>query len=450
MRCQDNNMKFLRNLFLTKRFYQIGFGLVILFCFGFFIPFLFDLTKWLLFGLVGITFFDIWILHRRDQPVKANRIIPKTLSLGYHHEISIRLKNTSSIYLKITVIDELPDELQDRSNKDVVHLVAGSDLAIVYLINPVVKGLYSFHNIICLLSSGLELVMRRISVEASQTVPVYPSIKEMQENEFVTFGSSHMNEGSKRIRRVGQSLEFDHIKNYTEGDDYQKVNWKASSKGSGIMVNYFEDERAQPIYMIIDKSRAMKMAFKRISLLSYSINAVLSMSNIVLKKFDRAGFITFANTTHTFLKAAKNKSHLKKILKSLYKEKEGKSEANFEELYQVIRRRIPNRSLLFLFTNFESKYAMQRVLPILRLLSKRHLLVVILFENTEVIDLVDEPISSVQKVYDQTMAEKYIFDKRSLVRDLKQHGIQAILTKPQDLSAEVIKKYLELKSRVAI
>ncbi len=438
------------NTFLSSRFYIAMLALAGLFCVGFFVPLLFPIVKWLLALLFAIICFDLMLLWNNKLEIKAGRFLPKTLSLGYEHTVIIKLNNDSPYSLYIFCIDEVPIELQQRENGIKMRVSAYEDCKLSYKIRPNSIGLYHYENIICLINSEIGLVSRRIEIEAKESIPVYPSIKEMQENEFIAFGNFQQGEGTKRVRRVGQSTEFDHIKNYVLGDDFQKINWKASSHGNGIMVNHYEDERSQPIYLIIDKGRSMKMAFEELTLMSYAINAVLAMSNVILKKYDRAGLITFANKTNTFLPADKNRGQLKKILRNLYNEVEGKHEANFEELYQVIRKSVPNRSLLFLFTNFESKYAMLRILPVLRLLNQRHLLVVILFENTEVLQLSQEPTISIQNVYDQTMAEKYLFEKRLIVSDLNQHGIQTILTKPKGLTPAVIKKYLDLKSRVAI
>ena len=100
-----------------------------------------------------------------------------------------------------------------------------------------------------------------------------------------------------------------------------------------------------------------------------------------------------------------------------------------------------------LYTNFESMYALERVLPILRKINTLHLLVVVFFENTEINDFAKLKVDTTQDIYYQTIAQKFLNEKSQMVQKLKQYGIQAILTKPQDLSVNSINKYLELKSR---
>jgi len=213
------------------------------------------------------------------------------------------------------------------------------------------------------------------------------------------------------------------------------------------MVNQYEEERAQNIYCIIDKSRSMRMPFNGLSLMDYSINTSLAISNVALQKHDRAGLLTFSDIIGATIQADRRSNQLNKILTALYREKERPLEANFELLYQSTRKLIRGRSLLLLFTNFESTYALDRVLPILRKINTSHLLVVVIFKNTEISDFVKTEAGNIEEIYHNTIARKFIADKKAMVHKLKQYGIQAILTRPENLSINTINKYLELKAR---
>jgi uncharacterized protein (DUF58 family) len=213
------------------------------------------------------------------------------------------------------------------------------------------------------------------------------------------------------------------------------------------MVNQYQDERSQQVYCVIDKSRVMRMPFHELSLIDYAINASLVISNIALQKYDKAGLITFSDKLGSTIKADSKATQLNKILHALYKEKERSLEANYDLLYYASRKLISGRSLLLLFTNFESNYALERALPVLRRMNRMHLLVVIFFENTEIRDFAQQKANSLEDIYHQTIAEKFLSEKAQMVHKLRQYGIQSILTPPEDLSVNTVNKYLELKSR---
>jgi uncharacterized protein (DUF58 family) len=157
--------------------------------------------------------------------------------------------------------------------------------------------------------------------------------------------------------------------------------------------------------------------------------------------------MTFSDIIGSSIKADRKANQLNTILQALYREKERNLEANYELLYSAVRNLISGRSLIFLFTNFESMYALERVLPLLRRINTQHLLVVVFFENTEIREFAEKESFTVEQIYHQTVARKAVFEKEQIVSKLKQYGIQAILTKPEDLSMNAVNKYLELKSR---
>ena len=278
-------------------------------------------------------------------------------------------------------------------------------------------------------------------------VPVYPSIIQMRKYELKTFARVANEYGVKKVRRIGHSYEFEHIKQYVRGDDYRSINWKATGRRTQLMVNMYEDEKSQQVYCIIDKSRVMHMPFNGLSLFDYAVNATLVISNIVLRKLDKVGLITFAETPKALVKADRSRQQLKKILETLYREKEGNGEANYESMYLSVRKFVNGRSLMFFYTNFESTYALQRALPQLRKLNDQHLLVVVFFENTEITANTSAQVETVEDIYRQVTAEHFILTKVQLVQQLKQFGIITILTRPENLTVASINKYLELKSR---
>ena len=253
--------------------------------------------------------------------------------------------------------------------------------------------------------------------------------------------------GIKKIRRIGQNMEFELIKEYVSGDDFRTINWKATARKNHLMVNHFQDERSQQVYSLIDKGRVMQMPFNGLSLLDYAINASLVISNIAIKKSDKAGLVTFQNRIGSMVVASKQSKQMANIMEVLYNQKTAYRESDFFSLYSHIRRKITQRSLLLLFTNFESIYGLQRQLPYLKSLNSQHLLVVIFFENTEMKSLLTQPAGNLREVYYKAIAEKFSYDKKLIVKELLSHGIQAVLTTPEDLTVNTINKYLELKAR---
>ena len=121
----------------------------------------------------------------------------------------------------------------------------------------------------------LQLVKRRYIFPARQVVKVYPSYVQMRRYQLLAVSNRLQEAGVKRIRKIGHSMEFEQIKEYVRGDDYRTINWKATARKDGLMVNNYTDERSQQIYCLINKGRVMKMPFEGMTLLDHAINASL-------------------------------------------------------------------------------------------------------------------------------------------------------------------------------
>jgi uncharacterized protein (DUF58 family) len=191
----------------------------------------------------------------------------------------------------------------------------------------------------------------------------------------------------------------------------------------------------------------MKMPFNGLSLLDYSINSTLAFSNIALKKKDKVGMITFAENIKNHLPASSRKVHLNTILEVLYNINTRFLDSDFGTLYNQIKRKVTQRSLLLMYTNFEHISALERQLGYLKALSRKHILVVIFFKNTELDDLLETPAEDLAAVYHKTIAQKSDYDKKVMAATLEKYGIQTILTTPDDLTVNTINKYLEIKAR---
>jgi uncharacterized protein (DUF58 family) len=440
-------MKIIRDLFLNNRLFWLSGCIVMIFIItfvsggGYFIP------QILFFIFLAVQLTDLILLFRVKRGLSGIRISADKLSNGDENEISIYLDNLYTFKTELRVFDEIPHQFQRRDLEFNLPLDAGESKVIKYNLRPVKRGEYSFGAVNVLLSSPLKLFSRRFRFSADKLVPVYPSYIQMRKYELMAISHRLTDTGIKKIRRIGQNQEFEMIKEYVAGDDFRTVNWKATARKSRLMVNQYQDERSQQVYSLIDKGRVMQMPFNGMSLLDYAINATLVISNIAIKKSDKAGLITFQDRIGSMLPAARLNNQMAAIQKVLYNQKTAFLESDFSVLYAQIRRSISQRSLLLLFTNFESIHSLHRQLPYLINLARTHLLVVIFFENTELKEVIEQPAENLKGIYYKAVAERFSYEKKLIVKELQRHGIQSILTPPEKLTLNTINKYLELKAR---
>lgn len=441
---------FIQSLYFSKRVYWLVATIVLLFITSYIFHFLFLPAQLLLLISCALIIAETLLLYRKRKLLEAERIVADKLSNGDDNLIRVNLSNLFPFRIAVQVIDEVPHQFQRRDLLFKTEINAGKSKEISYTLRPNKRGAYRFGKLNVYVSIAFHLVERRFTFPLDFETAVYPSIIQMKKYELMAISNRLTDYGIKKIRKIGTNSEFDQIKDYVQGDDVRVVNWKATARRNKLMVNQFMDERSQAVYAVIDMGRLMKMPFKELSLLDYAINSSLVIANIALQKYDKAGLLTFSHKLNTFLVAQRKSHQLQNILESLYNQQTDFKESNFALLNVVARRKINQRSLLLIYTNFESVSSMRRQLPYLKSLAKQHLVVTIFFKNTEVETLINEKAENLQEVYISSIAEKYEFEKKLIAKELNLNGIHTVLTAPEDLSIEVINKYLALKARGSI
>ncbi|WHF50381.1 DUF58 domain-containing protein [Chryseobacterium gotjawalense] len=437
----------MKNLYLNNRLFYALFAVGITYVLAFFFPVLMWVAHGILVLILIVFIVDYMLLFNQKNAVQAQRILPEKLSNGDQNSIKVDLKNNYPFTIKTKVIDEIPFQFQKRDFNIERIIKPNKNILFEYLLEPKERGEYNFGNLNVFVESPLGLVSRRFTYQKDAVLPSYPSFIHLRKYELMALQNEFLLGGIKKIRKLGHTMEFEQIKEYVPGDDVRTINWKATSKRNQLMVNQFQDEKSQRIFMLIDNGRTMQMPFNGLSLLDYSINATMALSHIILKKNDRAGMMTFSKKTEHKVAADNKSGQLKKISEALYNIQTNFFESDFSRLYQDVKYTVGQRSLILLFTNFETLDAVNRQMKYLRGIAKNHLLVIVFFKNAELQSLINTNPENIQEVYDEIIAEKFEYEKKLIIQELRKYGIYTVYTLPENLNIEVINKYLEIKAR---
>lgn len=440
-------MRFIKSLYLDNRFF-ITLTICVL---SFILCFVFDHFYFFALIFLGVFAFlfllDIMSAYRQQDGIEAMRTCPDRLSNGDINPLSISVRNNYPYKVALTIVEEVPFQFQKRDLIFKTSISSNKEDHFYYDLRPTQRGVYSFGSLNVYVRGIFGFINRRYIFDEGKYVAVYPSFIEMHKYELLAASHRLTEYGVKKIRRLGHATEFDHIKHYVVGDDPRTINYKATARLNQIMVNSYQEEKSQPVYCIIDKGRTMKMPFEGMTLLDYAINSSLMVASTSLGKGDRTGLITFSRNIDSLLPAERQGTQRNKILETLYSQETDFKESDYERLYVTVRRKITQRSLIMLYTNFETVNGMRRQLKYLSRLAKDHLVLVSFFLNTEFHQVLETAPQDMDQMFKKAIAEKLSNDKYLIVKELNRHGIHTILTKPENLTIDSINKYLEFKAR---
>ena len=433
-------------MYLAHRFYYFLIAIILTLLVGFAVPPLFFIGRILVLLMLIAVLVDIAMLWSR-RGIHAYRTLSPRFSNGDDNPVSIRLESNYPFAVRVEVIDEVPFVFQRRDVLFKAAIRKQSDVTITYHLRPTERGVYGFGHVRVFVNTVLGLVQRRFTCCAPQDVKVYPSYMMLRQYELLAMSNNLTEMGIKRIRRIGHNTDFEQIKDYVVGDDYRTINWRATARRHQLIVNVYHEERAQQVYQVVDKGRMMQQTFNGMTLLDYAINASLVLSYVAINKQDKAGLITFSDKFETFIHASRQSGHMQTLQEALYAEHTEFAETDYSALLTGLSRHVSHRSLLVLYTSFTSMAALRRQLSYLRQLAMRHRLLVVFFEDEELRTFANTPARKTEDTYQRVIAEKFAYEQHLIVQTLRQYGIQALLTTPNNLSVDVINKYLEMKSR---
>jgi uncharacterized protein (DUF58 family) len=440
---------------MIKSFYLNKTGFIalgvcfMLFCFGLVSDTAFLIGKIGVFLLVLLVLIETILLFRVKNPLSVSRKLPVRLSNGDTNLVELNLVNYLSKPLLLTIFEDLPVQLQIRTWQKNGRISAKSSQKFSYEISPKKRGLYQWQNTYVIIQFlPYSLVSRKLDFEADESIECYPSFEQFKKIPIkATVSNFQDNAAENKVRKIGQSLDFEQIKEYTTEDDYRHINWKASAKKGQLMLNQYQEERSQDIYCILDMGRAMKSSFENQSLLDYAINAVLGLSKTVISLQDKAGVLGFTHDKCLFLPARKDLKQFGKINEMLFNLKTDFLESSFELLYKFARINIKQRSLLIIFSNFDSVNSLNRQMIYLKALAKYHVVLVVFYENTVIAKSVDQKATDLKGIYTNTMGLSLLMQNRLIIKELNSAGIQSLMIQPKNLNLEVIRKFVEIKKK---
>ncbi len=430
--------------FTALTFYLLALA-SLLFMFGLLSEVAYRLAFGVLIATIILIIRDFFLLFIVKSPLNFTRNLPPRLSHGDVNSIPVTFHNTGRLSLRVQLIENLPYQLQLYHFQENYLLAPWEELHTAYPITPVLRGEYTWGPAVLLIRPRYGgLLARKEEIASVQTTACYPSFLRFPTMRLRTAAE---NRSPGNIRRIGQSLEFEQIKEYAPGDDHRHINWKATARRGQLMLNRYQDERSQDIYCAIDMGRTMKMPFHQRTLLDYAINAALSLSRTVIATHDKAGILAFAHQQSEFLPAAKEWRQFGKINEFLYKLDTGFLESDFEHLYKFIRANIQRRSLIFLFTNFDSENALRRNFRYIKDMARHHLLVVVFFEDSQARELLETEARDLPAIYERAVNADKLYKGRLLARELEKAGIRAVVTPPEKLGMHIAREYIDIKKQ---
>ena len=405
-----------------------------------FAAFIFWVYNLIIFGLLLMDF----ILSPPAFSLKVRRVDDENkLSHKAVNRITFFVYNSSHFLLQVNAMDTISDRHFIVSEESLSHPIEpGEEKAFTYDVIPSKRGAYIFSHIHLKVQGLLGLGIKYYTHHCPVELKVYPNLQDLRRFRLMMQNNRMLSRGDRTVKFFAAGTEFESLRTYVEGDDYRKINWPVSAREQRLIVNDYQIEKNQPVFLMIDAGRTMSYSVNGYKKLDYAINAALVLSDIVGQKGDQSALLVFDTAVRSLIMPGKGEAHRDNLMEALYHIEESRATSNYDAAFRTLAARQKRRSIVFIFTDFETLEEGQSLTNHIAQLKRRHFPITVFMKNEKLMELAQSDDEFVEEV-----AQSFLKERGQLFRMLNARSIPNIETSAENFSLATVNQYLLLQNR---
>ena len=405
----------------------------------------------LLFDLI-VLILAVW----DGQRVKANRVqvtrYPlQRLSIGRDNPVVLSVQSGNQVS-KLRLRDYYPLEFDVSTPMIEASLEPNSSQELTYTIHPDSRGEFHWGDIQVRQLGQWGLAWHDWKIPASQTVAVYPDLVGLRS---LSIRLTLENTGTMRqARRIGAGTEFAELREYGVGDDTRLIDWKATARRSRPLVRVLEPEREQTLIILLDRGRLMTAQVQGLKRFDWGLNATLSLALAGLHRGDKVGVGVFDREVTTWIPPERGQHRLSKLIERLTPIQPVLLEPDYVGAVTKLVNQQTRRALVVLITDLVDITASAELLAALVRLTPRYLPFCVTLRDPQVDRLAHTPSTQnggkqdeIAATYARAVALDLLAQRQVAFARLKQKGVLVLDAPANQISEQLVDRYLQLKAR---
>ena len=389
---------------------------------------------------------DLFTLPSRTA-FSIERQTGRIASLRQSHRVTLTISNHARRPYTAWIRDGVPQELHPDPDEFHVPLAARSRSTVHYELRSTRRGAFQIASAALRVSSRMGLWQRLLEVRAGTTINVYPDMKQLAEYALLARTNRLSLMGVRRTRRIGQDNEFERLRDYTLDDNYKHIEWRSTARRGKLTVKDFQANQSQRLMFLIDCGRMMTNQAAGLSLLDHALNAMLMLSYVALNRGDSVGLVCFSDEIHTFVPPRGGRQQMNRLLHASFDRFPGLVESRYDQAFLYLASHCRKRSLVVLVTNIIDEVNSHQVQQYLGSIAGRHLPLGVLLRDRGLFEAADTPNPQGTALFRAAAAAEILTWRHQVLKDLTSKGVLSVDTFPEELTAPLINRYLEVKAR---
>ncbi len=383
----------------------------------------------------------------RQTSMSVERHTGRIASLGKVHPISLAVSNHSSRGFKVLIRDGVPHELNPQPAEFAASLVPRSRALLHYELRPGRRGAFTLDRVYVRAVSRLGFWSRLLEYPVATTIHIYPDMQQLSQYAILARTNRLSLMGVRRTRRIGQDHDFERLRDYTLDDNYKHIDWRATARRRKLTVKDFQTSQSQRIIFLMDCGRMMTNESVGLSLLDHALNAMLMLGYVALRQGDSVGMVAFSDEIHSFVPPQAGMNQMNRLLHASFDRFPRLVESRYDMAFRYLATHSRKRSLVVLVTNVIDQVNANQIERYLTNLVGRHLPLGVMLRDHRLFDAVATDQPAGERLWRAAAAADVLEWRHQSLVDLRRKGVLAIDVFPEDMTAPLVNRYLEIKAR---
>jgi uncharacterized protein (DUF58 family) len=379
----------------------------------------------------------------------VSRDLPHTAGLGDEITGRYRLESAWNAHLAGLLFDSIPRELRAvQPGARPFSLSANGRATIDFSFAPATRGSWELGAIAARVFGPLELVQRTISFLSTDSITVAPSLTPVREYQLLAMKHSLREIGVRTIRRRGEGRSFSNLRDYTPGDDPRFIDWKHSARRNKLISREFTEERGQSIMIVIDAGRMMTQLAGDAPRFEHALSSALVLASVAANGQDRVGLMVFDETVRAYIPPTSGKRSLAAIRDALISIQPVLTEPDYAAAFATLAIRQRSRALVVVFTDVIDARASRAMIANITRKESRHLHLVVALRSDPLFAAAEpRPEKGIDALYESAAAEELVLARGEALQRMRMAHVSVVDVSPSQMTAAVVNRYLEIKSR---
>ncbi|MHB1526277.1 MAG: DUF58 domain-containing protein [Candidatus Dormibacteria bacterium] len=388
-----------------------------------------------------------WWLAPASSDWEARRSHAPALALAADNPIQLHFRARLRRPAWVEARDEAPPELVVSRSSLRFRLQPEVEHSAQYLARPTVRGIHDFGRIVVRTTGPLGLWRRQTAIPAQEQVAVYPALAAIGRWEGLVRRGALQEMGVRSWRRFGEGTEFQGVRDYVAGDDFRRINWRASARLARPMLSEFEPERSRPIWLVLDCGRLMAGGSGPLTKLDGALSAAMLLAWVALFRGDRVGALAVAGELLAAVPLRAGRSHYPRLLQGLFSLRPELVDPDWELVIAQLRQRQGPRALIVIFTDLADPEVAAELARATSRLRPRHVPLVVTQRDPALEAARQRAPLDDRALYRRAAALGMLREREQALQQLRRLGVLTVDSGPEGISPELLNRYLELKGR---